>query len=1104
MGEVYRGFDTTLERDVAVKIMHRHLMDDEANDARFMREARLLARSVHPNIVTIHEIGKVKLGRYIVMEFVEGLPLTTIVRREEIMSPERAIDFSQQVLSALQHAHNFEIIHRDIKSENILVTTQDLVKVLDFGVAKTLAKQGLTMAGDVVGTVQYMAPEQLLGEAVDTRCDIYAAGIVLYEMLTGRLPFTSDSPAAILYNQLNEDPIPPSHYNSQVKSALDDVVLKAIDKQKEERWHSADEFAEALRSVSQQTRTPQVNIDGLLDSENNLDEERQNLPGGRPVFIGRRPELKKLVSLYQKAKQGVGQTVILMGEAGVGKSTLANRFKKYAQMNGACVLYGACLYQEGMDAYLPYIDALRSFFSRDSHSLPEDKRQEMKEMVRERVPFLLEFSERFTTSFGGPIGGGPEASSDPNLNEGIYQFVKTLSEYRPVLLILDDIQWADEASLRLFHYLSRYVGKEAILMLGISRTDRYDLRKHGKPGKLLNTLARVRREGNYVQLDLEKFDKESCTMLVDKKYSPNLFTDRFYDSLFDETKGNPFFVTETLKQLQDDEVIFQDEGTWQNKDQDFSPAVPDRIEDIFLRRISGLDEQEQELLQVAAVQGYKVDASVLAKVLEEKKLKLLKDFQRIERELQIISSNEHGFQFEHPMLRDLLYNDIPAALRREYHLMIAAELQAMYGTDLGSYVGEVADHLRRGGNHSEATPFLYEAGVRAFTLNAYRESSLFFENFLDSMTESGVNLPESLNEVELHERLGVCYEETGRPEDSLAAFKTSLRLAKQADSNSAEANALLSIGRIQGKLADWDASRKSYESCLRIAKAENLAAILRRALNNLGLIYFHKGDYSTAATYFREVLEGASGEESAKAERAHALTNLGIIANIRGRHDEAMANYESALEIYETKEKCEQDQGRIYHNIGMTLMDKCEWGGAVSAFERCVKLAEDINDRPLRALAMMNLGKTLVKQNKDLEQAKSYSEKALKFFKSADDTLNVAEVYHIWGLIYSAREQYSKAEKFLKMSIDINESLAYKEGLAECYSAYAELAQNKNDSETARQYYENSLSLCTELGLKSKASEILEILDQILPETVIVVDDKISSGVKTKAGVNKR
>ena len=121
MGEVYKGFDSVLERDVAIKVMHPHLMNDETSDARFMREARLLAKSVHPNIVTIHEIGKAELGRYIVMEFVEGVPLSNIVQQEKAIAPERCISMAQQILSGLQHAHNLGIVHRDVKSENILV-----------------------------------------------------------------------------------------------------------------------------------------------------------------------------------------------------------------------------------------------------------------------------------------------------------------------------------------------------------------------------------------------------------------------------------------------------------------------------------------------------------------------------------------------------------------------------------------------------------------------------------------------------------------------------------------------------------------------------------------------------------------------------------------------------------------------------------------------------------------------------------------------------------------------------------------------------------------------------------------------------------------------
>jgi len=629
MGEVYKAFDTVLEREVAIKVMHRHLLDNEIYAKRFMREARIAAKLVHPNVVTIYEVGTAKVGPYIVMELVNGTPLSNLLKSNGAYKPEQAINITTQILSGVECAYGFEILHRDLKPDNILIAADEQPKILDFGIAKISAKEGLTVAGDLLGTVEYMAPEQLLGEVLDHRCDIYAVGVLFYQMLTNALPFTSESAAAILYKQLNEDALPPSYYNGKISKRLDDAVLKALSKDRAERWKSALDFSEELQAVLKtevSAPTAEASLtEGLEEiAEESETEIRTNDLKLNSLFIGRKEELKKLINLFNKSLRGQGQTVIMQGEAGVGKSTLAERLRDYAELNKAWVLYGACLYQEGMDAYLPFIDALRSFFSQESHILPEQERMELKEVVRKKVPLLLEFTERFTTNFG-PKTLSEEGSTEndtANLLDGIYQLIAFISTIRPVVLVIDDLQWADEASLRLFHYISRYVAKNRLYLLGISRTDRYDLMRDGKPAAVVDILSRIRREDACEEIVLNRLTRESCDALIDKALSPSVFTEEFYKKIYSETKGNPLFIGETLKVLCENGGIYFENGYWFNKENDLELAVPNRVEDIFIRRLNGLNDEERELLQVLAIQGYKFDPSLATNLVEIQRVKL--------------------------------------------------------------------------------------------------------------------------------------------------------------------------------------------------------------------------------------------------------------------------------------------------------------------------------------------------------------------------------------------------------------------------------------------------------------------------------------------------
>lgn len=1103
MGEVYKAFDSVLERDVAIKIMHRHLLSDAANDERFMREARAAARLVHPNVVTIHEVGLAKVGRYIVMEYVNGRPLTQLLAAEGAVSPPRATHFMTQLLSALQRAHALGILHRDIKTDNILVAANDQIKVLDFGIAKMTTKERLTGNGQLLGTIEYMAPEQILGEEVDSRCDLYAAGVVFYQMLTSRLPFPGESPVTIVYKQLNEEPVPPSYYNQQISPRLDQIVLRAIHKNKADRWQTAEEFSDELQKLHH--KTTEVQADSDLDvlnpqtataQETLIDDDAEHPL--RSVFVGRDREFKKLVNLFGRVSRGKGQTAVILGEAGVGKSTLADRFRSYAQQSHAWVLYGACLYQEGLDAYLPYIDALSRFFNTDSHLLSEEERSQLKGIIREKVPLLMEFTERFSTTFAPPAPGravDPE-SSQTNLFEGIHILVSLLSTIRPVVLIIDDLQWADEASLRLFHYLCRHVAGNRVLLLGIARTDRYELQHDGKPALIVDVLSRMRREGVYEEIVLDRLSRESCDRLIDESLASTMLSEDFYLKVYSETKGIPFFVVESLKLLRETGAIVFKDGAWYDRPDDFRLEVPDRVEDVFIRRLSGLSDEERETLQVAAVIGHKFDASLLARVIEISKIKLLKSLQRIERELQILSSTEEGFQFEHPMLRDLLYNEIPTALRREYHLMIAAELERSHAGDYGALIGEVAQHFRRGGDLGKAIPLLLQAGLRAFDLAAYREASMFFEDFVESVERSSRPWPSDISESDLFFKLGICYEETGRLDLSLQSFEKLLALEQRDNHPEGQIRALFRIGRVQDKADNWQEALSTYERCLKMVHEHPVANVLSRVYNNLGILYFERGNLDQAIEYFTKTLNSVDSEKG-EFDRAHALTNLGIIANIRGDFSLALEHYTKALRIYEVKGD-RKSEARVYHNIGMTYSDQGEWTKSIEAFDRCLEVADKTEDKQLWALSYLNMGKAYARQE-NLSQAQAATEKAFKVFKRMGDMLNVAEAYHVFGLIQRARGNYAEAERFLTESIRINEQKEYREGVAETSLSYANLCRDSGRHDVARKFYEKAAATFRKLNLEAKAEQIektLECLSAPGDTEVQVVD--LVSGEKKK------
>jgi serine/threonine-protein kinase len=271
MAEVHIGYDTRLGRTVAIKILRADLARDPSFQTRFRREAQSAAGLNHPAIVAVYdtgeesfptESGQVQTVPFIVMEYVEGHTVRDILKGDVAAPIDEAVEITSGVLSALEYAHHAGLVHRDIKPANVMLTPTGAVKVMDFGIARALADAGQTMTQTqaVVGTAQYLSPEQARGENVDARSDLYSAGCLLFELLTGRPPFTGDSPVSVAYQHVREEAPLPSTFASDVPPELDRVVAKALKKNRDDRYSTAHEFLLDLRAAVGEPMTPAAGV----------------------------------------------------------------------------------------------------------------------------------------------------------------------------------------------------------------------------------------------------------------------------------------------------------------------------------------------------------------------------------------------------------------------------------------------------------------------------------------------------------------------------------------------------------------------------------------------------------------------------------------------------------------------------------------------------------------------------------------------------------------------------------------------------------------------------------------------------------------------------
>src|SRR5438067_3982588 len=253
MATIYRGQDLRMDRVVAIKVLREVYSTDPKFVTRFQREAKAASALQHPNIVQVYDYGQTDGNYFIVMELVEGTDLRRYLRSRGVLAVDRAIIIAHDVALGLGAAHRRGIVHRDVKPQNVLVGRDGSIKLTDFGIAsvyKDINAERLTTTGMTLGTVQYYAPEQAQGEIVSPAADVYALGIVMYEMLAGRTPFDGDTPVAVAMQHIQDLPTPPSHLNPSIPPALEEIIMRCLEKVPEMRFRDGSQLARALESLA--------------------------------------------------------------------------------------------------------------------------------------------------------------------------------------------------------------------------------------------------------------------------------------------------------------------------------------------------------------------------------------------------------------------------------------------------------------------------------------------------------------------------------------------------------------------------------------------------------------------------------------------------------------------------------------------------------------------------------------------------------------------------------------------------------------------------------------------------------------------------------------
>jgi tetratricopeptide (TPR) repeat protein len=751
MGIVYRATDLDLMREVAVKVLPETGSSPDARE-RMLREARAAASLNHPHIIHVHDLGEAHGVPFFVMELVDGPSLS----QAPPLELTRIVDIACQICDALEHAHANSVVHRDLKPDNVLLSdTQgsQIVKLADLGLALPTYGARISRAGIIVGTAAYIAPEQALGQPVDGRADLYALGVLLYELTTGRVPFTGGDPLTIVSQHVHASAVPPRMLRPDLPRAIEAVVLKLLAKDPAQRFQTAAETASALRSAL-------ISPEATSDDDSAAVVLLDALSRGR--LVGRGVELAEIRELWRRAREGHGHAVLLSGEPGAGKTRLAKEITIQAAVDGAVVLSGGCYEYEATTPYLPFVEAFRRW-------VREHDDATLRELLGDSAIQIAKLAPEIDTR----LGPFPEFQPLPPHEERLLFFdavsnvFSQLARLNGVVFYVDDLHWADSGTLWLLGHLLRQLRAERVFIVGAYRETELD-RTH----PLAKSLVDWNRDRLATRVVLRRFDRDETGDQLGALLGEEVGED-FADAVHRETEGNPFFVEEVLKALIEQGSVRRESGRWKRCDV-AQLQIPQSMKEAIGNRLDRVSPKCNEVLRAGAVLGKTFTFEELTAAAGEHGEDVLLDALDEATAAQLISANrEDSFIFTHDKIREVLYTEMNPIRRRRLHRHAAEGLEKSRNRSHCA-VETLAHHYIQAGDYERGLTYAKQAAVQAESLFAFDEAINAYGRARDCAEALGL-IEEQLA---LEEAMGKASVVSGNTLPAGEHFERALTLAK--------------------------------------------------------------------------------------------------------------------------------------------------------------------------------------------------------------------------------------------------------------------------------------------------------------------------------------
>jgi predicted ATPase len=737
MGEVFRAFDTRLNRPVAIKVMR---VKDRAERAAhgYLREARAASALNHPNIVTIHEVGETAAGdHFIVQELIVGQTLRSMLKlRREATALDMVIDVGTQIARALSVAHAAGVVHRDVKPENVMIRADGAVKMLDFGLAQrtdedmaqlTTQTNINPLPGTFTGTPAYMAPEAVTGHASGPPADIFALGVLLYEMAGGRRPFGGTSHAAVIASIVSDQPVSLARLDPRIPRAFDELVQQMLRKEPDLRPAAREVEIElaALRNP-----TPAV--------------------PARRTTVGREAQRAQLQRAYLRVKQGRGLIAAVTGEPGIGKTSLIEDFLRELVSRGErpTVARGRCSESlAGAEAFLPILEVIDGLVHRsDGPSLTT--------VIRTVAPTWYTQVATPTVDALTPGEARPApAASQERMKRELGALFHEISRVQPLVLFIDDLHWADVSTVDILNYLAGRFSDMRVLIVTSYRPSDMAFARH----PFLAIRSDLQSRGVFEEVVLGFLEREEVERYLAMQFPGSAFPPDFAATIHAKTEGSPLFMADLVRYLRDTGGVVQQDGKWvvARGVGDAAKDLPESVRGMIARMIERVDDADRRLLLAASVEGNEFDSTVLAEALQMDPTEVEERLETLERVHIFVTRGDElefpdrtltlKYRFVHVLYQNVLYASLQPTRRATLSKAIAGALVAHYGSDTHTIAARLAVLYETARDVASSARFFFVAAQRAARIFGFREALSLAERGLDGLR----GLPEGPERLQL-------------------------------------------------------------------------------------------------------------------------------------------------------------------------------------------------------------------------------------------------------------------------------------------------------------------------------------------------------------------